>query len=173
VGIQDFAREYGTKTDEELLRLALEPDELTDEARFALSAELRTRGIDTPTRLAALRNEEESRKDEQAKNIGRMGLLHPYGIGRSRFGKADYRFDSQSGLEEFVTTVFVVLLWFPLIPTGTYRIQRKRAFFSGQMTVLEKLPLDWEQVLKVWVIAAGSLLLLVWAFKLLPRIVFR
>jgi hypothetical protein len=36
--------------------------------------------------------------------------------------------------------------------------------------VLERLSLDWEQVLKVWIVAAAGLLALIWAFKLLPRL---
>ena len=76
-------------------------------------------------------------------------------------------------MERFATTVFVVLFHFPLIPAGTYLAERKREFFSNQTTFLEKLPLDWEQVLKVWVVAAGSLLALIWIFKLLPRLLYR
>jgi hypothetical protein len=60
-----------------------------------------------------------------------------------------------------------MLFWLPLIPSGSYIVERKREFLSNQMTVLEKLPLDWEQVLKVWIAAATSLLALIWIFKLL------
>ena len=41
------------------------------------------------------------------------------------------------------------------------------------MIVLEKLPLDWEQVLKVWVVASATLLAVIWVFELLPRLLFR
>ena len=50
---------------------------------------------------------------------------------------------------------------------------RKREFLSNQMTVLERIPLDWEQVLKVWVVASATLLAVIWAFKLLPRLLYR
>jgi hypothetical protein len=76
-------------------------------------------------------------------------------------------------MERFKTTVFVVLFWLPLIPTGTFLVERKRRFLSSQITVLERLPLDWEQVLKVWVVASAILLVVIWVFKLLPRILFR
>jgi hypothetical protein len=36
------------------------------------------------------------------------------------------------------------------------------------MTVLEKLAFDWEQVLKVWVVAAAALLAVIWALKKPP-----
>jgi hypothetical protein len=69
-------------------------------------------------------------------------------------------------MERFRTTVFVVLFWPPLIPIGTYLVERKREFLSNQMTVLERLPLDWEQVLKGWIVTAGSILALIWIFRL-------
>jgi len=99
-----------------------------------------------------------------------MFLLHPYGIGRKRFGKAERTYDAHTGMERFKTTVFIVLLWLPLIPRGTYLVERKREFLSSEMTVLEKLPLDWDQILQVWAIAAVCLLAFIWAVKLVPRL---
>jgi hypothetical protein len=61
----------------------------------------------------------------------------------------------------------------PLMPTGTYLVERKRQFLSNQMTVLERRPLDWEQVLKVWVVAFATPLAVIWVFKFLPRLLFR
>jgi len=40
------------------------------------------------------------------------------------------------------------------------------------MKVLEKLPLDWEQVLTVWVIASAILLAAILMFRLLPRFLY-
>jgi hypothetical protein len=71
-------------------------------------------------------------------------------------------------MEKFTTTIFVVLFWLPVVPTGTYRVQRKKQFFSSDMIVLEKLPLDWTQVLGVWAVTAVSLLGLTLTFKFLP-----
>ena len=44
--VGDFAKEYQSKTDEELLRLAKDSDQLTSEARSYLDSELVRRGID-------------------------------------------------------------------------------------------------------------------------------
>src|SRR5260221_4699000 len=144
--VQDFARHYAEVTDEELLRLALVPDQLTDDANLALNAELSARRLGKPEHLARFHAQEEERKREIARQTGQFFLIHPYGIGRMRFGKAARRFDSDSGLEEFTTTVFVVLFWLPLIPTGTYRALGKRGFLRRKIQVLEKLPLNWAQV---------------------------
>jgi len=169
--IQDLAKQYQSMTDEELLRLELASEELTPEATVALRGELAKRQINGTDRLSAFRKEETHRQTEQASDPGRLFSI--YSIGRSRFGKGRYDYNSETGMERFTTTVFIVVFYFPLIPTGTYLAERKRGFFSNPITFLERLPLDWEQVLKVWVVAAGSLLALIWAFKLLPRLLYR
>ena len=171
--IQNFAEEYQSKTDDELLRLALDSEQLTPEADTALNDELARRRIDKNEQLQAFIEQEEQRKEEQRRNPGNLFVLHPYGVGRGRFGKAGCIYSPETGMERFKTTVFVVLLWLPLIPTGTFIVGKKRSFFSRQVTVLERLPLDWEQVLKVWVVAFAILLAVIWAVKLLPHILYR
>jgi hypothetical protein len=173
VELQQLAEEYQRKTDEELLRLALDRTQLTPEASSILNDELSRRRINTTERLGAFSTEEEQRKEEQRNHVGRLFVIHPYGIGRKRFGKAERVYNSETGMERFRTTVFVVLLWLPLIPTGTFLVERKRAFLSNQMTVLKRMPLDWEQVLKVWVVASASLLALICIFKSLSRLLYR
>jgi hypothetical protein len=51
--IHDLAKAYETKTDEELQRLATDPDQLTPEAQAALRSELAKRRIDGVERLTA------------------------------------------------------------------------------------------------------------------------
>jgi hypothetical protein len=173
VEIQNLAEEYRSKTDEELLRLALDPEQLTPEATSVLNDELTRRRINNAERLKAFRDEDESRKEEQSRDTGKLFVFHPYGIGRRRFGKAERIYNLETGMERFKTTVFVILFWLPVIPTGTFLVERKHEFLSNQMTVLERLPLDWEQVLKVWVVTSAALLAVIWSFKLLPRLLFR
>lgn len=168
--IQDLADEYQSKTDEELLRLALDAADLTPEANVLLNNELSRRGINSTERLTAFREEEEQRKSEERKETGSLFVLYPYGIGRDRFGKADRVYDRTTRLERFKTTVFVVLIWFPLIPTGTFLVEKKRSLFSNHVTILRRLPLDWEQVLQVWVVATGILLSVIIAFRFLPYV---
>jgi hypothetical protein len=173
VEIQNFAEEYQSKTDDELLRLALDSEQLTPEAGAALNDELARRRIDKNEQLEAFIQQEEQRKEEQRRNPGNLFVLHPYGVGRDRFGKAGCVYSAETGKERFKTTVFVVLLWLPLIPTGTFIVEKKRSFFSRRVTILERLPLDWEQVLKVWVVAFAILLAVIWGIKLLPHILYR
>src|SRR5256885_3451885 len=103
--IQDFARRYTEITDEELLRLALVPEQLTDDATLALNAELSARGLNKPEHMTTFRAQEEERKREIDRETGRLFLISPYGIGRMRFGRTARRFDAESGLEEFTTTI--------------------------------------------------------------------
>ena len=56
--LQDLAEQYQAQGDEELLRLALAPEQLAPEARVQLQAELARRGIDSSTRLEEFREEE-------------------------------------------------------------------------------------------------------------------
>jgi len=172
VEIQNFAEEYQSKTEDELLRLALGREQLIPEANAALNDELARRRINNPQRLKAFAEQDEERKKEQSRDPGNLFVIYHYGIGRKRFGKAGRIYNPETGRERFKTTVFVVLLWLPLIPTGTFLVEKNRAFLSHQVTVLEKLSLDWEQVLKVWVVAFAILLAVIWGLKLLPHILY-
>ena len=163
---QELGKEYRDKTDSELLRLALTPEQLTADANAALNDELARRRIGSAAHLDAARQEERDRKAENDRTLGTLGFVALFGVGRIRFGKGNYVRDPETGLERFTTTVFVVLFYFPLIPTGTYLVERKRVA-PNELRVMEKLHLDWEQILKVWVVAAGSILALIWLTKLI------
>ena len=161
---QDFLREYETKTDDELLRLAIDPSQLTYEANFALSTELLKRRLN-PEDIQRLKEREEIQKKKDERNVGQLWVIHNFGLGKRRFGKADYKYYESRKLEEFTTTIFFLIFWFPLIPLGTYRIMRKKSFFSTRFGVIEKLPLNWPQVLKVWAVALLAILALVLVFN--------
>jgi hypothetical protein len=166
MNIQELAEQYRERTDEELLRLALVREQLTEEASVALTGELARRGVASEARLDAARKDEDERKAENERSLGTLGVFHLFGVGRIRLGNADRVYNPESGIERFRTTVFIVLFCFPLIPTGTYLVERKRGYFPDELTVLEKLHLDWEQVLKIWVVAAGGILGFIWLIKI-------
>ena len=150
--IDDLARWYEGRTDDDLLRLELDSEQLEPEANIALKNELAKRGIGSE-RLHEFRILEQHRRDELRRDPGRLFLLSRVGVGRLRFGKADYFYSAESKMERFRTTVFVVLFWLPLIPTGTYLIERRRKFLTNQFRVLARLPLDWGQIARVWMVA--------------------
>jgi hypothetical protein len=167
--IQDYATHYAERTDEELLRLLLESDQLTDDANLALSGELNRRGLDKPERIASFRIEEEKRKREIANHPGHFFFIHYYGIGRKRFGKADRKVDPESGVEEFTTTVFAVFFWIPLIPLGSYRMRRHTKSLASGAPAFERLPLDWVQIMQVWAATGVVAVLIMLVLRLMMR----
>jgi len=155
---EELVRSYAGKSDEELLRLQLDSEKLTLEASAALTGELAKRRIGSTDSINAFRDLEVKRKEELSKQTGNLFFTSRLGVGRWHFGKADRVYDSAAGIERFRTTIFIVLLFFPAIPTGSYLVEKRRGFLSRKLRVLKKLPLDWEQILKVWVVAALGLL---------------
>jgi hypothetical protein len=162
---EQLVKSYEAKSEADLLRLRLDSKDLTPEATLALANELAKRKIDSAERLTAFQVEEQKRKERESRNPGNLFLHFRLGVGRWNFGKADRTYDQSTGVERFRTTVFVLILFFPLIPTGSYLVERKRSAPRKKTTILEKVPLDWEQVLKVWVVSAACLLLLIWALR--------
>jgi hypothetical protein len=164
--IQEFAKEYENKSDQELLLLAVDPSQLTDNANQALSTELRKRGL-ASQKINDFRQVESERKQKEENDIGRLWLNTRYGVGRQRFCKGDYSFDLASETEEFTTTVFILILFLPVIPVGTYRVKRNKQSFAKQLRGIQKLPLDWGQVMQVWLITMIVVLLIIVAIKFL------
>lgn len=118
----------------ELDRLVGEFDDLVDDARRVLIAELKARG----------RNEQEVSLLVEAARKRRLplasvegadldltaqigGLRRVNGIGRAFYGKANRVHDEVYGYDEFDTTLWWTLFWIPFIPRGSFRIRRKQA----------------------------------------------
>jgi hypothetical protein len=163
---QALLEQYSTKTDEELFRLAVNREELTEEACAALDQVMQGRGLDKSECLEYARQEEEERKQQLARNPGPLFRVRGGLIGRDRFGKANYSFDPATRMETFDTTIFILFFWLPLIPTASYRVTRRKEFLSDEFDVIERLPLQWEQVLTIWIVASSIVLALIWAWKL-------
>ena len=160
--IQDFTKEYETKSDDELLLLAIDPSELTDDANQALSAELRKRGL-ASKEIDSFKQSESQRKQKEESDIGHLSVNSRYGIGRQRFCKGDYSFDVATETEEFTTTVFILIFFLPLIPVGTYRVRRSKKSLANKLRGIQKLPLDWGQVMQVWLVTIIGLFLVILA----------
>ena len=160
--LQALFDHYRHLSDDEIMRLSFDQDQLTDEARMALQSELATRRI-TLERIEKFRFEVKrfSRKLQRREALSRFKETRY----KRWYGKADVAYDSDTRLERFTTTVFIHFFFFPLIPIGTFRVRKKRSFWSTPRPI-EKLPLDWEQVLTVWVIAAAILFALILALRI-------
>jgi len=78
--IHDLAKEYTTKTDEELLRLAMDSEHLTPEAHAALTGELAKRRIDFRTHLNA-RDESDRGRMEQLGTRGMVSRANFHAVG--------------------------------------------------------------------------------------------
>ncbi len=101
------------------------------------------------------------RPAEEFKSFGRVRLYR--GIGKKFYGRSNYSHDSQFQIEEFDTTFWFVLLFFPLIPLRSCRIRRRyrfrgNIFASRTYQVIDRLPLKWGHVILTW-IKAGVILL--------------
>jgi hypothetical protein len=169
--------EYQKLNRDELMRLALERDQLTEEAQLALDAEIGSRRI-TSADLVSFRSESLVAQAEEDRKIG--GISTSARIGKKFFGRKNLSHDPRLRVEEFDTTLWFFAFWFPVFPIGTYRIRRlyrRRLSFctSDEFHVLQKYhERDWEQILLTWVKAMLILLLIRFAVPyglrlLIPR----
>lgn len=58
--VEEFAESYESRTDEDLLRLALHPEQLTPEATIALTNQLAKRRLGKPEQLKDFENQKNS-----------------------------------------------------------------------------------------------------------------
>jgi hypothetical protein len=113
--------EYQKRTRDELMRLALERDQLTEEARLALDAEISGRRIPS-TDLVSFRAESVAAQLEQDRKIGPIATSGY--IGKKFYGRKKLTRDALHRIEEFDTTLWFFAFWFPIFPIGTYRIRK-------------------------------------------------
>ncbi len=156
--------QYEHLTDDELVNLADQREDLTEEARSQLEVELKHRNI-TPEVLVSL---SKIRKTEDCQ-IDTLGLS-AHGCGKKLFAKKVHNYNALSGDEDIETTLWAVVFWFPVAPLASYLIRRKRrenwwqrSWQQSEMTVLQRLPLNWGQVITTWIkglVFALALLLL-------------
>jgi len=162
-----FAEEYTHRSDDELVRLWSQRDSLLPEARDALSAEIRNRGLDIDAELERFSKRvqvEERREWRKRANAIREGYQQG---GYGRVGSANRVFNRESGHEEFDSTVFLFVAHFPLIPIRAYRIQRSPK--TERERILGEVPISWPNVRLIWAkalfYAALVFLLLTLAWK--------
>lgn len=134
--------DYSDKTDDELLALASDVEDLTPEARSVLVAELKGRSLNAPSRVEELK--EEQQQYELNDDVDRAHQPLIYGCGRRIFGRTNV--ETVGTGQEYDATIFAVVARFPLVPLGTYRFSN-----DGDCEhVVQKKELNWSQVALVW-----------------------
>lgn len=122
----DWQNTYAAMPDDQLLLLATKPGELRDEARSALEVELQRRNLGardikpyehvlddlTPNKILSGMKPVEVRG--KPAYIARSVL----GIGTMLYGKRDF-----GAFQSYVTTKWIVLFYFPLLPLQSLRVK--------------------------------------------------
>lgn len=116
-----FTRQYEQMSDSELLRIAAERDTLVADAAAAIDAELTRRGFTVEQAKKETKRTERKRTRRQ---IGRLGLSFR-GVGKHFFGISNYSLDPVTQVEEFDSTLWLWVLWLPIVPLASYRIRRR------------------------------------------------
>lgn len=165
--------EYQHLTDDELLHLAEERAQLRDDAHLALDGELQRRRLSSSD-IDSYRLECEA--SEEADKLTRVtpSYIHNVGLGKKFLGKTNRHRDTERLFEQYDTSLWFVVLWFPVFPIATYTVRRDLERWFGMLVAsdpvaLERHPRNWEQILLTWVRAAAVLLALRLAFLLLLR----
>ena len=152
--------DYQYLTEDELLSLAQQKDQLTEEARYELDAELGKRRIGAVeiahyARESLAQQKAEERKVQRSRNF--------YETRNRRFvGKKSRKLEPRLRVDEFDTTLWFIF-WIPLVPLGSYRIRHRfwrlwNPCRSKRLHILETRRRDWEQIVWTWAKTAAILL---------------
>jgi hypothetical protein len=77
------------------------------------------------------------------------------GIGTKYYGKRDLESDNS-----FITTEWIVLVYVPIIPIGSFRVQptgesKNIIFFSSTQYWVQRVPFNWKQIRNVYATTIG------------------
>jgi hypothetical protein len=112
---------YQHLMEDELLHVADESEQLTDEARLALESELRRRNLSTSEVNAYKRKAADDNEADQLRRARRQ-VIPNLGLGKKFLGKTNYRRDPSDLFELYESTLWFVVLWFPVYPIATYTV---------------------------------------------------
>jgi len=160
--------DYQHLTDDEVLQIANELAQLTDDARTVLDSELARRKLSIEDvrsqKLAYLR----ALRLESARTQHRLFNGWPYdgGIGVTFIGKRNLRQGPSEESEEYETTRWFAVFWFPVFPIASFTVRRFRSRWLGLTlwstpAIIARHPRNWEQILLTWV-KAVSVVLALW-----------
>ena len=77
------------------------------------------------------------------------------GVGTKYYGKRDVEPDNS-----FITTEWIVLVYIPIIPIGSFRVQptgesTNTIIFSSTQYLVQRVPFNWRQIRNVYAITIG------------------
>ncbi len=152
----DFQQHYQQLSNEELLLVAADRQELTDDAVAALDVELTKRGLHRGQGVKLKRNVERITARDA---VGHIGLSYR-GWGKQFIGARNYVADETSGFEEFDSTLWLFVAFVPLVPlAGVHirrRLQKKSVFWSFGNTGFTPVSLRDLDLLQVLATYAGA-----------------
>jgi hypothetical protein len=160
--------EYQNLTDDEVLQLAAEREQLTDDARIVLDWELGRRRLSIKDLQSHRIAYEHAQKLERARTQHKIlsrGSYDRSGIGFRFLGKRSFRREPSGQSEEYDSTRWFVVLWIPVFPIATFTVRRTIVRrmginFKSDPQIVARHPRDWEQILRTWVKTAAVLLAL-------------
>jgi hypothetical protein len=165
--------QYEHLTEDELLHVADEREQLTDEARLALDSELRRRSLSTSEIDTYKQKCANDNKADELRRAKRQ-VVHNVGLGKKFFGKTNCRRDPSGLFELCESTLWFVVLWFPVYPIATYTVRRDLERWMGKPfasteIALGRHPRNWEMILFTWVKASAFVLALRLLFLIMLR----
>lgn len=157
-------QQYQHLTEDELLRVADEKDLLTDEARLALESELTRRNLSTSEVNAYKRQCDDDNEADKLRRARRQ-VVPNLGLGKKFLGKTNRRRDPSDLFELSESTLWFVVLWFPVYPFATYTVRRDLERWLGMVFTSSEIALDhhprnWGMILLTWVKASAFILAL-------------
>lgn len=146
------AEHYRELDDDALLRIAADRKDLTPEAAMALDAELSSRHLGHSQVEQVISDDKRYDQEEARRNPPiKRGPRHSGAFGSEYYGSKNVQ--QRMTAEIYTATLFLAILWFPLIPLGTYRLihaSSEHWWWRSDPKVLEKLPLNWKQIRNIW-----------------------
>jgi hypothetical protein len=165
---------YEHLTDDELLRVAEDRNDLTDDARVVLDSELRRGNLSSVDVDSYKTGRVAEERAEQLRRVNRFYIARA-GFGMKFLGKTDRRPDPNGKAEYYIATLWFVVFWFPVFPVACYTVHHRfERWWGGDVAskeiAVERHPRNWQQILLTWVKAALVLmLLLVWIYLVRRR----
>jgi hypothetical protein len=165
-----FAARYEQLSDGELLRLAAERETLTAEAVLAIDAELARRGFSV---AAAKQQTRRAERKATRCAIGNLGFS-ARGWGKHFLGVSNYHLAANAVTEEFDSTLWLWVMWLPIVPLASYHIERHErgrslwwSFSKQPFSASNEAPPFFLHVILGW---AFSVIAAVAAFRILNLI---